>query len=74
MDYKQQLRARIDKGIEYFWSLKASKFDGGQKLLLTRFLNLLKEYHKLEDIRRSEKIDKNAGDKLFEEGKKIFTS
>lgn len=68
MDYKQQLRARIDKGIEYFWSLKASKFDGGQKLLLTRFLKLLKDYLK------DSSADKNAGDKLFEDGKKIFDS
>jgi len=38
------LKSRILKGIDYFWNIKPSEFNAGQKLLLTEFLKLLKEY------------------------------
>mgnify|MGYP001078328591 CR=1 FL=1 len=57
-----KLKSRILKGIDYFWNMKPSEFNAGQKLLLTEFLKLLKEY-----------LNKSENDKLYEAGKKIFS-
>ena len=66
LPWENKLKSRIVKGIDYFWNLKPSSFDAGQKLLLTEFLKLLKEYLGKTD---GDKLD---DDKLYEAGKQIF--